>query len=271
MLVVQSSMPRSGSTLLQNILAQNPAIKSSPTSTLGELVGGARKIFRGSTTAKATGLSNVTPSFKEFVKGGVDSWHYAELRDSEASIYVDKSRSWLFEKQLLRDIYGDDFRIICMVRDMRDVVASMEKNHRKNIYRADHIEDGGGLDLTQRVNKYLSSIPIAPFLHKVQDVIQCDDMDNIIFVKYEALIANPSKVLEALYKALGIEPFEHDFDNIEQLTHEDDEWHGIYGQHKIRRKIENPSENGMYFNNSINKTINESAYTYQKFFGYITE
>ena len=40
----QSSMPRSGSTLLQNVLAQNPEIYATPTSGVLELVFSARQM-----------------------------------------------------------------------------------------------------------------------------------------------------------------------------------------------------------------------------------
>src|ERR1700722_12781213 len=49
----QSSMPRAGSTLLQNILAQNPDFYVTPTSGLLELVFGARLSYTNSAEFKA--------------------------------------------------------------------------------------------------------------------------------------------------------------------------------------------------------------------------
>lgn len=261
-------MPRSGSTLLQNILSQNPNIVASPTSVLGELIESVKTSIKHSPTVKAEGYNTVLPKFKSSIYSMIEGWHKEALFNTNKNVYIDKSRSWLFNKELLEDIYGDNFKIICMVRDLKDVVSSMEKNHRKNIYRSDHIYDSGAINLTQRINKYLSSVPIMPFVTKLEDIIQCNNYSNIIFIKYEKLLENPQEVIKSLYKALGMKPFDHDFNNIEQSTHEDDEFHGIYGQHKIKSKLENPN-NGSYFNENISKLINSYNPIYQNFFGYV--
>ena len=262
-------MPRSGSTLLQNILAQNPSIKSSPTSVLGELVGGLLNQIQQSASVKACGYSNVIPHFKELVKGGIASWHSSQLSGTKATTYIDKSRSYLFQKNLLQDIYGDDFKIICIVRDLKDVIASMEKNHRKNIYRSDHIQGSGATNLTQRINGYLSSSPINPTLSKVVDLIQCGDTRNIVFIRYENLLNDPQTVMDRLYAAVGLPSFAHDFSNIKQSTHEDDEFHGIYGQHKIKPQLCNPNAGISLFNEETNRFINENNQIFQSFFGYM--
>ena len=49
----QSSLPRAGSTLLQNILAQNPDIYATPTSGVLELIFGARANYTNSAEFKA--------------------------------------------------------------------------------------------------------------------------------------------------------------------------------------------------------------------------
>ncbi len=41
-----------------------------------------------------------------------------------------------------------------------------------------------------------------------------------------------------IYQYLGIPHFQHDFDNIEQVTKEDDEIYGAFGDHVIRTKLE---------------------------------
>ena len=52
-LFYQSSLPRSGSTLLQNILAQNPDIYATPTSGVLELIVGARGNYTNTEEFKA--------------------------------------------------------------------------------------------------------------------------------------------------------------------------------------------------------------------------
>ena len=50
---------------------------------------------------------------------------------------------------------------------------------------------------------------------------------------------NPDKELERFYAYLGLPSYEdHDFNNVEQITVEDDEVYGVFGDHTIRRKVE---------------------------------
>ena len=43
--------------------------------------------------------------------------------------------------------------------------------------------------------------------------------------------------MDRLYEFLGLEPYAHDFNNVEQITKEDDSVYGIYGDHNIRNEV----------------------------------
>ena len=43
--------------------------------------------------------------------------------------------------------------------------------------------------------------------------------------------------MERIYEYLELPFYEHDFDNVEQITHEDDKVFGVFGDHKIRQKV----------------------------------
>lgn len=60
----------------------------------------------------------------------------------------------------------------------------------------------------------------------------------MLFVKFEDLCSNPDAELKRIYEYLELPHYQHDFDNVEQITVEDDEVYGIYGDHNIRKKIE---------------------------------
>jgi len=51
------------------------------------------------------------------------------------------------------------------------------------------------------------------------------------------LTTNPTETMRILYAFLDEDLFAHDFDNVNQITHEDDRAHGIRGLHEIRNKI----------------------------------
>ena len=53
--------------------------------------------------------------------------------------------------------------------------------------------------------------------------------EKVLFIKFEDLCINPKKELKRIYSYLGLKEFQHDFDNVEQLTVEDDRVHGVFG------------------------------------------
>ena len=60
----QCSLPRAGSTLLQNVLAQNPDFYATPTSGLIEIFLNARNIYSTNIEFKAQDINVVEPAFK---------------------------------------------------------------------------------------------------------------------------------------------------------------------------------------------------------------
>src|ERR1700761_6660578 len=87
----QSSMPRAGSTLLQNILAQNPEIYTTPTSGALELVYGARLNYTEMPEFKAQDAKQMKKAFLAFSRCGLEGY-YRALTD--CPYVVDKSRGW---------------------------------------------------------------------------------------------------------------------------------------------------------------------------------
>ena len=61
---------------------------------------------------------------------------------------------------------------------------------------------------------------------------------KMLFVRFEDLCLYPDTEMQRIYQYLGIPFHQHDFDNIEQVTKEDDEVYGTFGDHVIRTKLE---------------------------------
>jgi hypothetical protein len=61
---------------------------------------------------------------------------------------------------------------------------------------------------------------------------------KMLFVKFEDLCLYPDTEMTRIYQYLNIPFYKHDFDNIEQVTKEDDEVYGTFGDHVIRTKLE---------------------------------
>jgi len=236
-LFFQSSLPRAGSTLLQNIFAQNPDIYATPTSGVLELIFAARENYSNSPEFIAQDKELMRKAYLAFCKEGMDAYYNSI---TEKKYVIDKSRGWGIHYDFLSTIRGEDPKIICMIRDLRDVFASMENNFRKNPEKSSGIVNWAqmvGTTVPKRVDVWAQSQPIGLAIERLQEIIRYENNTKILFVKYEDLCLRPESELTRIYNYLGIPHFKHNFDFIEQITKEDDEVYGAFGDHTIRNEL----------------------------------
>jgi sulfotransferase len=237
-LFFQSSLPRAGSTLLQNILAQNPAFYATPTSGALELIFGARQAYTIGPEFRAQDAEMMRKAFLAFCREGMYGYFRA-LTDKP--YIIDKSRGWGVHFDLLSAVIEHEPKIICMVRDLRQILASMEKKFRETPERHRGIEHHSTLQGTttlKRVVAGLQSAPVGLALDRLAEIHQRGWNRKMLFTRYEDLTTRPVQTLQTIYSYLGVAPFTHDFDRIEQVTHEDDEVYGTPGLHAIREKVQ---------------------------------
>lgn len=237
-LFYQSSLPRAGSTLLQNILAQNPDIYATPTSGVLELVFAARANYTNSPEFKAQDAKLMENGYKAFCKHGMDAYYNAI---TDKKYVIDKSRGWGIHYNFLQFIQGGEPKIICMVRDLRDIFASMENNFRKHPEKQSDILDWPkqqGTTVPKRVDIWAQSPPVGMAIERLSEIFRTGIDTKMLFIKFEDLCLYPDVQMRLLYNYLDIPFFNHDFDNIVQVTKEDDEVYGVFGDHVIRTKLE---------------------------------
>jgi sulfotransferase len=234
----QSSLPRAGSTLLQNILAQNPDIYATPTSGVLELLYAARANYTTSPEFKAQDNELMEKAYHAFCKEGMNAF-YNSITDKK--YVVDKSRGWGIHYDFLKFVRGEEPKIICMVRDLRDIFASMENNYRKHPEKQSDILDwskGQGTTVPKRIDIWSQNPPIGIALERLSEIYRMGLDKNMLFIRFEDLCLYPENTMLRIYKYLDIPAFAHDFDNIEQVTKEDDEVYGTFGDHVIRTKLQ---------------------------------
>ena len=129
MIIFNGSMPRAGSTLIQNILGNNPEFYVSPTSAVMDMIYVAHAQHTRSIEIQAQGgPKKNAEAFYSFCKGAIEGY-YKPLTDKP--YIVDKNRGWSMYIDVLKNIYGKP-KIICMVRHPFGILSSMEKAYRKN-------------------------------------------------------------------------------------------------------------------------------------------
>jgi sulfotransferase len=234
----QSSMPRSGSTLFQNLLGQNPNFYVTPTSGVLELIFGARANYTSSPEFKAQDAQLMEKGFKEFCNKGMFGF-YSAITDKK--YVMDKSRGWGVYRPFLAEIHEDP-KIICFVRDLRSVVASYEKIYRKNPLKHDPIRDdstGRGTIVHKRVDEWMATTnTIGRAVERILEMMRLGEDSKVLFVKYEDLCLSPELEMKRIYNYLGVDQYQHDFENINQITKEDDEVYGLTSDlHQIRTQL----------------------------------
>jgi sulfotransferase len=231
-----SSLPRAGSTLIQNILGQNPDIHTTPTSGLFELLTTSRTIYSNGVEWKAQDSKQMDEGFRGFLKSGLYGF-YNNITDKP--YVIDKSRGWGMDRDFI-DAFDPNPKIICMVRDLRAIYASLEKKYRSNPLIDTNIANWGNLTGTttdKRMHVWSNNPPIGPSIDRLYQTLISGTHKHILFIKFEELCSDPETQMKSIYNYLDIPYFQHDFNNIKQVTHEDDKWHGIFGDHIIRKEL----------------------------------
>lgn len=205
---VVTGLPRSGSTLLTNILNQRPDTYASSTSVLPAALRSLSEILSNS-PEETSRLENIPGTAKHHVEIGrslLQSWH-----DTNAQVVFDKSRGWTQLALMLRSIVPDAGMIVT-VRDPRDILASIERQNAKTaMYKI-------GKTLFDECNKHVAEDGIvgAP-IKGVEDLIR-RNLPNVYFVDYQALCSSPATVMAKIEATCQLEPHQYSFDNVESLA-----------------------------------------------------
>jgi sulfotransferase len=234
-LFFQSSLPRSGSTLLQNIMGQNPDFYTTPTSGIIELLYAAKERYTNASEFKTQDKKAMEQAFLSFCGGGIHNY-FESLTDKK--YVIDKSRGWLGFQGFLNSIHPNP-KIICMVRDPRAIFTSFEKKFRANPLSQVHTATiNKGYNTTEkRIDHWIQDPPIGLTLERLYQALKENYTSKMLILRFEDLTFNPQKEIEKVYNYLELPQFKHDFNNVEQVTHEDDTFHGIYGDHQIRQQV----------------------------------
>jgi len=228
-----NGMPRSGSTLLCNILAQNPDFHVTPTSGLSELITGIHQFWKTNPIIKA---SETPDKQLRIIKDLIQSYH----QDTDRPIVFNKSRGWAPNIELVEMALGRKIKILTTIRPLPQIIASMEKLYRKEIKNINSplIRGPEMSTLESRTQNWVSPNGlIGGTFNSIQDAFFRGHGDKFHFVDYTQLTSNPSLVIKNVYNFLGKQYFEHNFNDVQQYTKENDAEHGFTDLHTIRPVI----------------------------------
>lgn len=235
-----SGLPRSGSTLLMNILGQNPEFYVTPTSGILDMLLQVRNTWDKNQAFKAQ--DNETSTRKKVnVLNAMFDGYYADV---EQTVCFDKNRGWPSFLEMVEELRGgrENVKVLLTLRDVRDVLASFELLHRKTSALGQTPQENGDPKKSRTAVGRMEIMvdqdqPVGRAFNIVKDAFVRGWGDCMHIVEYDKLTAQPEATMKEIYQFLGKDYFNHDFDHVEQLTVEDDAAHGYVDLHKIRQQV----------------------------------
>lgn len=265
---VITGLPRSGSTLLCNVLNQNPRFFASSTSFLLPIVNSIVTAWSNSVEIKNLldkekdkTEDRMNDSLKSFIK----TWYEVENKE----VIFDKSRGWVLSHLLLRKIFPDS-KFIITIRDLRNVFASMEKQYLKNPLLEEAVNSVGKTIFYRADHQFSPENIIGSPIIGIEDILRRNASKNTLFVIYEQFSVDPEKAMKSIYDFLGEDYFSHDYNNVVNTSIDSDAYYLYKYPHKGEGKILpcDIDEWKSFFPEELAKTIMDRFPIYNNFFGY---
>jgi sulfotransferase len=237
-----TGLPRAGSTLLCQLLAQHPEIHceghSSPV--CNALLGMRRMV-----SDDQFFLSQLDQSFERsyaHLTGGMRGFLRGWYHDCEGTVVVDKNRAWLHSVELLLHLEPEARLIVCL-RELGQIYGSIEAQHQRTILLDfnDHLADFdrfGRADMLFAKDKTIGAPLIS--LHAVLDLPKAVQ-ERLYFLRFEDLMAKPAACMSHVFSWLGVPPFQIDAEKIAAVTTESDSHYRMKYPHSTSSRIAPPA------------------------------
>lgn len=210
---VVCGLPRSGSTLLCNLLMQNPDVEVTGTSPLSGLLETLRQALASS--AEVVGMlerdrAGTERRIAEAARGLVRGWYPG------SKVVIDKSRGihdWSIHHQLLREV-EPGAAILCTVRDPRAVMGSIERRNGEHPL-LDQASGPLTKTLESRVQEMVGpSGVVGSAIVGVEDLLRRRP-ERVVIIRHEEFVQDPNLVLDQVYAAMRLPRHRHDVENVE--------------------------------------------------------
>ena len=233
-----TGLPRSGSTLLCQMLAQHPDIDcEGHSSPLCNMLLGIRRMVSDDQFFLAQldqhfdrSYANLAGAMQGFLKG----WH----RDTGKKVVVDKNRAWLHAIEMLLQIAPEAKLIVCL-RELGQIYGSIEARHQKTILVdfIDHLADYdrlGRADVLFAKDKAIGAPLIS--IQAVEDLAP-QVKQRLYFLRFEDLIERPVQCMSHIYAWLGLCAYQIDPNNLAVGIHESDSHYRMKYLHRRSNSV----------------------------------
>lgn len=228
-----SGLPRSGSTLLCQLLGMHSQLDSNGHSS--PLCDALQKM-RHHLSDNQFLLSQLDVNFEvgyqrllNAFNGFINGWY----SDTDKPWVVDKNRAWLMQLDLVK-MLEPQFKMLVCIREPGQIYGSIEAQHQKTLLLdfPDHLAN---LSRHARADKLFASEGVigAPIkaVESLQDVPEAIQQ-QIYYVIFEQLMEEPQEVMKGIYQWIGVENEAFDPKKLPVKPHESDSYYRFKYSHK---------------------------------------
>jgi sulfotransferase len=209
-------LPRTCSSVIMNILNENPRFFTTGTCPLPYLVNACRDISTQVSEFIALDKDVLNEAYLNFLRQGFRGW-FESMTDKP--VVMSKSRVWA---EYLSHTFAlnPNSKYLYIVRDLRDIICSFESLLHKypNITIGDTQMPFQHNTFEKRMELYCTDgmANLGRPLHMLPHVMEVAQRhpENFFFLRHEDFNENPRGTFQLIYQWLGEEYFEHDFENI---------------------------------------------------------
>lgn len=238
-----AGLPRSGSTLLCQLLAEHPEIHcEGHSSPLCNALLATRRIISDDQFF----LSQLDIQFEgtyEHLKTAMQGFLKGWYKQADKPTVVDKNRAWLHCIEFLLQL-EPEARLLVPIRELSQIYGSIEAQHQKTIL-VDFIDHLADYDRFGRADQLFAKdksvgAPLSS-IHAVQDLPQVVK-ERLYFIKFEDLVSKPEDVMGAVYSWLGLSPHTINPKHLEVRPHESDSHYRCKYLHRQQSSIAPPKQ-----------------------------
>ena len=233
--VYVTGLPRSGSTLLCQLLAQHPDVScDGMTSPLFGVLEGLRTHLTGDDsflsrldTGFEENYARIESVYKGILSGWLDEHH-------DRPFVVDKSRGWLRGISFLNEL-DPGFRMIVCIRELGQLFGSIEAAHEKTMllgYRdgmSHHSSDGRATQVFDQTG--VVGAPLKAIRDFQEEITDPRITSRVYYVSYEALISEPVETMRQVHDFIGAEMLDIDPGSLQVFPRESDSHYGMKWPH----------------------------------------
>lgn len=242
-IVYVTGLPRSGSTLLCQLLGLHPQIYSpGHSSPLSQVFNHLRTQLSDDPFLLSQLDVDFDLTYNRLVnayRGFLNGW----FAETDKPVAVDKNRGWLRMIDTVK-LLDPDFRMLVCVRDLRQVYGSIEAQHQKTLLLdfPDHMAPHSAYERADALfgKEGVIGGPLKSIEYLFQDA-NPKLREQVGFVAFEALTSDPTETMRLLYSWMDLEPAPFDPQQITVAPHESDSYYRWKYRHNTHADIRPPA------------------------------